>query len=123
MDIPLQHCDSDVFKAMNRRGDKQWLSNLIKKIRDKIPGITLRTTLITGFTGETEQQFNELCDFVNEMKFEHLGCFAYSAEEDTIAAQMDNQIDEKIKQRRQEIIMEQKRDIALKHIKEYIRCV
>ena len=120
MDIPLQHCNRDVLKAMNRRGDKQWLSNLIKKIRDKIPGITLRTTLITGFPGETDEQFNELCDFVNEMKFEHLGCFAYSAEENTIAAEMDNQIDEKIKQRRQEIIMEQQRDIALEHIKEYI---
>lgn len=120
MDIPLQHCNKDILKAMNRRGDKQWLCELIHKIRRKIPGITLRTTLIAGFPGETEEQFNELCDFVNEIKFDHLGCFAYSAEEDTIAAEMDNQIDEKIKQRREEIIMEQQRDIALNNIKEYI---
>ena len=89
IDIPLQHCSAGVLKAMNRRGDRTWLEALIKKIRDRIPGVVLRTTLIAGFPGESESDFEELSDFVNEMKFERLGCFAYSREEGTPAALMD----------------------------------
>ena len=105
IDLPLQHCNGDVLKRMNRKGDYESLTALIKKMREKIPGIVLRTTFITGFPGETEEQFTELCEFINEMKFDRLGCFAYSPEEDTPAAKMDCQIDEEIKNKRAEIIM------------------
>lgn len=112
IDLPLQHCNGDVLKRMNRRGDKESLLALVKKIRDKIPNVVLRTTLIAGFPGETEEQFSELCEFVNETKFERLGCFAYSQEEDTPAAEMENQIDEETKAKRAEIITEQQQFIA-----------
>lgn len=104
LDIPIQHCNSDVLKRMNRKGDKQSLISLIEKIRKKIPDVILRTTLITGFPGETEEQFEELCEFVKDMRFERLGCFAYSKEEGTAAANFSDQIDEDIKKRRCEII-------------------
>ena len=106
LDIPIQHCNDRVLKRMNRKSTKQELVALVKKLREKIPDITLRTTLIAGFPDETEEEFNELCDFVNEMKFDRLGCFAYSAEEGTPAARLPNQIDEEEKQRRADIIME-----------------
>ena len=105
IDIPLQHCNGEVLKRMNRKGDKESLLALIKKMREKIPGLVLRTTFITGFPGETEEQFAELCEFINEVKFDRLGCFAYSPEEDTPAAKMDGQLDEDIKNKRAEIIM------------------
>ena len=111
LDLPLQHCSADILKAMNRRGDRESLTALIRKIRHTVPGIVLRTTLITGFPGETQQDFEELSAFVNEIGFERLGCFAYSQEEDTPAAAFAGQIDEKIKNRRQEIIMEQQHTI------------
>ena len=107
IDLPLQHCNGRILKAMNRRGDKESLTALIRRIREKVPGVVLRTTLITGFPGETDDDFEELSAFVEEMQFERLGCFAYSQEEDTPAALMDNQIDEDIKQHRAEIISEQ----------------
>ena len=105
IDIPLQHCNGEVLKRMNRKGDKESLLALIKKMREKIPGLVLRTTFITGFPSETEEQFTELCEFINEVKFDRLGCFAYSPEEDTPAAKMDGQLDEDIKNKRAEIIM------------------
>ena len=105
IDIPLQHCNGEVLKRMNRKGDKESLLALIKKMREKIPRLVLRTTFITGFPGETEEQFTELCEFINEVKFDRLGCFAYSPEEDTPAAKMDGQLDEDIKNKRAEIIM------------------
>ena len=105
IDIPLQHCNGEVLKRMNRKGDKESLLALIKKMREKIPGLVLRTTFITGFPGETEEQFTELCEFINEVKFDRLGCFAYSPEEDTPAAKMYGQLDEDIKNKRAEIIM------------------
>ncbi len=107
LDIPIQHCNKDVLKAMNRGQDKDILKQLFADIRKKVEGITLRTTLITGFPSETKEQFEELCEFVDEVKFDRLGCFAYSAEEGTKAATMDNQIDEEEKERRAEIIMNQ----------------
>lgn len=103
-DIPIQHCNSEVLKRMNRKGDKQSLIQLIEKIRNKIPDVILRTTLIAGFPGETEEQFEELCEFVSQVRFERLGCFAYSQEEGTAAAKLKNQIDEDIKKHRCEII-------------------
>lgn len=107
IDLPLQHCNGRVLQAMNRRGDKDSLTKLIRHIREKVPGVVLRTTLITGFPGESEEEFEELSAFVGEMKFERLGCFAYSQEEDTPAALMDDQIDEDVKSRRAEIIGDQ----------------
>lgn len=114
LDIPIQHCNGDILKAMNRGQDKEILLKLFKDIRSKVDGITLRTTIITGFPGETDEQFNELCEFVNEVKFERLGCFAYSAEEGTKAAEMENQIEEEIKERRAEIIMNEQATIMQK---------
>lgn len=107
IDLPLQHCSGKVLRAMNRRGDKESLIALIKHIRERIPGVVLRTTLIAGFPGETEEDFEELCDFVAQTRFERLGCFAYSQEEDTPAAVMDNQVDEDVKNRRAGLITEQ----------------
>jgi len=107
IDLPLQHCNGRVLKAMNRRGDKESLSALIRHIREMVPGVILRTTLIAGFPGETDEEFEEVSEFVEEMKFERLGCFAYSQEEDTPAAVMDGQVDEDVKEHRAELIAEQ----------------
>ncbi len=112
MDIPIQHCNSQLLKRMNRKGNKQSLVDLIKKIRTKIPDIVLRTTLITGFPGETEEQFEELCEFVDEIKFERLGCFAYSQEEGTAAADFPDQIDADTKKHRCEIIYDMQQRIS-----------
>ena len=112
LDIPLQHVNSEILKKMNRKGDKESLIKLIEKIRAKIPDITLRTTFITGFPGETDEQFCELAEFVKEVRFDRLGCFTYSAEEDTIAAEMPDQIDGQIKVSRMENIMEMQTTIA-----------
>ncbi len=107
IDLPLQHCEGRVLKAMNRRGDKESLLALVRHIREKIPGVVLRTTLIAGFPGETEEDFASLSDFVAQTRFERLGCFAYSQEEDTPAALLPDQIDEDVKNRRAELISEQ----------------
>ncbi len=111
IDLPLQHASGRVLKAMNRRGDKESLLKLIAHMREKVPGLILRTTLITGFPGETEEDFTELSEFVQEVRFDRLGCFAYSQEEDTPAALLPDQIDEETKNRRAEIIMEQQMEI------------
>ena len=105
LDIPLQHCDGAVLKRMNRTGDRESLSALLDKIRKKLPGVILRTTLITGFPGETEAQFEELAEFVQEQRFDRLGCFAYSAEENTPAASFPDQVEEQVKRDRMELIM------------------
>lgn len=115
IDLPLQHCDGDVLKRMCRKGNREELTALITKLRERIPGLVLRTTFITGFPGETEEQFTELSEFVNEIKFERMGCFPYSQEEDTPAAKMPDQIDEEIKIRRAEILMEQQQYIMEKY--------
>lgn len=112
LDIPLQHCNRDVLKRMNRHGDRDSLVALISKIRSKIPDVVLRTTLIAGFPGETQEQFEDLVDFVKEVKFERLGCFAYSIEEGTPAAKFDGQIDEEEKQHRADIIMQEQMFIS-----------
>ncbi|MGN1319746.1 MAG: 30S ribosomal protein S12 methylthiotransferase RimO [Acutalibacteraceae bacterium] len=123
LDIPIQHVNADILKRMNRRGDCGTLTALIKKIRTAIPNITLRTTLITGFPGETDEQYEQLHNFVKEIKFDRLGCFTYSAEEGTIAAEYDGQIDEQTKQDRAEHIMETQLDIATKKNEEKIGTV
>lgn len=105
IDLPLQHCNGQVLKRMNRKGNREYLTELISKMRSKIPELTLRTTFITGFPGETDEQFTELCEFINEVKFDRLGCFAYSPEDGTPAAKLDGQLDDEIKNKRAEIIM------------------
>ncbi len=111
-DIPIQHVNGEILKRMNRRGNYESISRLLDKIRERIPDVTLRTTLITGFPGETEEQFEELARFVKEKRFDRLGCFAYSAEEDTAAAQFAGQIDEQTKQDRADNIMELQMTVA-----------
>ncbi len=111
IDVPIQHCCEDILKKMNREGNEEYLRALMAKIREKIPNVTIRTTLITGFPSETEEQFNQLADFVKDMRFDRLGCFAYSQEEGTKAAEMPDQIDEETKQRRADVIMEQQQII------------
>lgn len=106
LDIPMQHCNEEVLRCMNRRGDEAGLRALVEKVRREIPGVIVRTTFIAGFPGETQEQFDQLARFCKEMQFDRMGCFAYSQEEDTKAAQMDGQIDEEEKRRRQEIIMD-----------------
>lgn len=123
LDIPIQHVNGDILKKMNRKGDKQSLTALIEKIRAKIPDITLRTTLITGFPDETEEQFGEMAQFVKNMRFDRLGCFTYSAEEGTVAAEMPNQIDEQTKTDRMENIMDLQLTIAAEKNQEKIGTV
>lgn len=105
-DLPLQHCSGRLLRKMNRAGDRASQTALIAKMRRKIPGLTLRSTVITGLPGETEEDFAELCDFVSEIRFERLGCFAYSREEGTAAAGMPDQVDEETARHRQEIVTE-----------------
>ena len=106
LDMPIQHVNGEILKRMNRKGNEESLRALVEKIRNKVPDITLRTTLITGFPGETEEQFTQLAQFVKDMKFDRLGCFPYSAEENTIAAKMPDQTEEQVKIDRMESIME-----------------
>lgn len=111
IDVPIQHCCEDILKKMNREGNEEYLRTLMTKIREKVPNVTIRTTLITGFPSETEEQFNQLADFVRDMRFDRLGCFPYSQEEGTKAAEMPDQLDEETKQRRADVIMEQQQII------------
>lgn len=112
LDIPIQHCSEDILSRMNRWGNAEQLEALMNKIREKIPGIIIRTTLITGFPGETEEQFEELAEFVQRIRFDRLGCFAYSREEGTKAYDMPEQIDEETAAHRADIIMEQQLSIS-----------
>ena len=105
IDLPLQHISDPVLKAMNRHGDSAAIRTVIKKLRDAVPHLTLRTTFIVGFPGETEQDFEALCRFVEQTRFERMGVFAYSAEEGTPAASLPGQIDEQTKQDRLDVLM------------------
>ena len=105
IDIPLQHSDATVLKNMNRVGDGNDYRVLLNKMREAIPGLALRTTFMVGFPGETDEQFENLCEFVKDIKFDKMGCFTFSPEEDTPAFDMKNQIDEDVKKRRQEVLM------------------
>ncbi len=105
IDLPLQHIADPVLKRMNRHGDSKMIRDVLAKLRREVPGIVIRTTFIVGFPGETEEDFEELCRFVEEQRFEHMGVFTYSPEEGTPAATMDGQIDEQTKQDRMDILM------------------
>ena len=118
IDLPIQHASDEILKRMGRRTSKSQLCGIIGKLRKEIPDITIRTTLITGFPGETESQQEELLDFVDEMEFERLGVFTYSPEEDTPAAQMEGQIPEEVKEDRKAQIMELQQEIAFDQAEE-----
>ena len=122
-DIPIQHSVDRILKDMNRKTTHKKIIELIEHIRKEIPGVTLRTSLICGFPGETEEDFTALAEFVKQVKFDRLGCFAYSAEDGTKAAAMPNQIEEQIKVDRAENIMELQRGIAEQKNKEKVGTV
>lgn len=112
IDLPIQHASDEILRRMGRRTSREQLCETIEKLRKEIPDIAIRTTLITGFPGETEDQQEELMDFVDEMEFDRLGVFTYSPEEDTPAAQMEGQIPEEVKEERKAQIMELQQEIA-----------
>ena len=120
LDLPIQHASDAILKRMGRRTSKQQLIDLVEKLRREIPEITLRTTLITGFPGETQEQHEEVMDFVDQMEFDRLGVFTYSPEEDTPAANMPDQIDEEVKSDRQAEIMELQQDIVFEQAENMI---
>lgn len=105
MDIPMQHISDPILAAMNRHGDSALIKDTVRRLRERVPGITLRTTAIVGFPGESEADFEQLCAYVKEARFERFGAFTYSAEEDTPAAELPDQIDEQVKQDRYDILM------------------
>lgn len=113
LDMPIQHASDQILKRMGRRTSKEQLKDIINKLRSEIPDIALRTTLISGFPGETEEDHEELMEFVDEMEFERLGVFAYSAEEDTPAAEFPDQVPQEIKEDRRDAIMELQQEISL----------
>lgn len=112
IDLPLQHSCDAVLKRMLRRGDFSLINGLLKKLRDRIPGVVIRTTMIAGLPGETEEEFEHLCNFVRDQAFERLGCFAYSQEDETPAGKMPDQIEESLRRHRADTIMEIQMGIA-----------
>jgi len=112
LDIPVQHSDDAILRAMHRRGDSKLIRNIIRKAREIVPDIALRTSLITGFPGETPRRFEHLLAFVREIRFDHLGVFTYSREEGTEAAALPSRISEKEKQRRRDLLMEAQAGIS-----------
>ena len=113
LDLPIQHANDDILRRMGRRTTKKQLTDIVSRLRERIPDIALRTTLITGFPGETQEQHEELMDFVDEMEFDRLGVFTYSPEEGTPAASMPDQIEESIKEDRRAELMELQQEISL----------
>lgn len=120
IDIPIQHCADTVLKRMNRKHNRKMLEDLLQKLRGKMPEITLRTTLITGFPGESEEEFEEMLSFVESARFDRLGVFTYSCEEGTPAARMKDQIPEEIKERRKDQLMELQREISEEKSAEFV---
>ena len=119
-DIPIQHSEDNILKAMNRRGDKEYLRNLFSKIRKRIPNAILRTTIMLGFPGETEKDFKNLLKFIEEIKFDHLGAFKYSKEEGTASYNYPHQVREATKQRRLDALMELQQKISYEQNKKHI---
>ncbi len=120
IDIPIQHCSDKVLKSMNRRSTSQSINSTIDRLRKAIPDIHIRTTLIVGFPGEDEDDYDQLYDFVENTRFARLGVFAYSQEENTVAGEMDNQIDEDTKKQRLDGIMRMQLDISYKYNQEKV---
>lgn len=119
-DIPIQHSESHILKKMNRRGDKEFLKDLFNKIRNKIPNAVLRTTLLVGFPSETEEDINNLNEFIKEIEFDHLGVFTYSKEEGTKSYNFKNHIKEEVKQKRKDMLMKTQQSISYKRNKNHI---
>lgn len=111
IDLPLQHADDKILKAMNRHSTAEETREVIRKLRERMPDIAIRTTFIVGFPGEGDGEFETLAEFVNEEEFERLGCFEYSPQEGTPAAKMENQVDDDVKSRRAEVIMQDQYEI------------
>ena len=114
IDLPIQHISDATLKRMNRHGDGAMIRETVKKLRENIPGITIRTTVMVGFPGETEEEFTELCEYIKEAEFDRLGAFTYSREEDTPAYDLPDQVDEQVKQERYDIIMREQLHITEK---------
>ena len=112
MDIPVQHISDSVLRRMNRHGGKALILDAIDRLRSGVPDIVLRTTAMVGFPGETEDDFVELCEFVKDVRFERFGAFTFSPEEGTAAAEMDDQIDEQVKQDRYDCLMQTQLTVA-----------
>ena len=120
LDLPIQHVNDEILRRMGRRTNARHLREMIAKLRTEIPDIALRTTLITGFPGETQEQHEELLDFVDEMEFDRLGVFTYSPEEETLAAEMPDQIEEAVKEERRLEIMELQQEIAFEAARQMV---
>lgn len=120
LDLPIQHASDRILKAMGRRTSKKELVDIVGKLRKEISDITLRTTLISGFPGETDEEHAELMDFVRDMRFDRLGCFTYSPEEDTPAADFDGQLEEDVKEKRRDEIMTLQQEIAFEKSEEMV---
>ncbi len=112
IDMPIQHINNDILKRMNRHGDRACIEDAIKRLRDNVPGIVIRSTAIAGFPGERDDQFEELCEFIGNVKFERFGAFAYSKEEDTPAYELPDQIDEQTKIDRADMLMSKQMHIS-----------
>lgn len=111
IDLPIQHISDRMLSAMNRHGNSETVKDTVRRLREGVPGIVIRSTVIVGFPGESEEDFTELCEYVKEAKFDRLGAFAYSREEDTPAYSFENQIDEQVKQERYDIIMTEQQTV------------
>lgn len=120
LDLPIQHANDEILRRMGRRTTKAELVSIVEMLRREIPDIVLRTTLITGFPGETQEQHQELMEFVDEMEFDRLGVFPYSQEEDTPAASMEGQIPDEVKEERRGELMELQQEISLEKGQERI---
>ena len=119
-DIPMQHCSDNILEKMNRKTTKEKMIKLIKKLRTEIPNVVIRSTLMVGFPGETNENFEELCDFVKWAKFDKLGCFTYSKEEGTAAGTMKESVHYKIKKHRYDEIMKIQQNISEDNLKKYV---
>lgn len=119
-DIPIQHSEDNILKAMNRRGNKLFLKTLFNKIKKEVPNAILRTTIMVGFPNESEEDFNNLCEFIKEIRFDHLGVFTYSREEDTLSYDMPKQIDEDTKQKRKDILLKIQRHISYQNNQKHL---
>ena len=120
IDMPIQHCNDEILKKMGRKTNKADIMNIASRLREAMPDISLRTTLICGFPGETQEMHDELLQFIRDMKFDRLGAFAYSQEDGTVAAAWDNQVDDDLKQKWQEEVMLCQKDISLANNENYV---
>ena len=120
LDIPVQHASNKLLRSMNRGVTREMIEGTINKLRSKIPQVAIRTSVMVGFPGETEEDFAELLDFVKTMNISHLGCFTYSKEEGTVAARMPDQVDDQVKKARQEMIMAHQQQVSHNNLESFI---